>query len=335
LGEEGLPLVRALVDSSVARADAELGRLLAGVESLGLSGRTVVVVTSDHGDSLGEYGRAGHTTLADSDLLVPLVIAVPGGRGAGRTISRQVRLVDLWPTVAELLGVTTAEGLDGVSLVPFLDGEPWAGPAEAWSYAPAFNRGVSLRVDGHLVADPDERNDLGAGDPRVEPLAVRARGYLEQNGIDLRVRLANAGPGTLRGRLTGAPVVAQGVTATDLAPGIIRSDVPGEAFFDLAPGSSCTLHLGKVVGHDLAVGGVFDPAEGRPPLSLHFDLEKLERRQAVVLAGGSWRRVRDPLEPVATGLEVWWHGAAGVGEASPATVDPEVRRQLEALGYLD
>ena len=136
-------------DSGIAYTDERLAPLLARLEAGGLDRRTVVVVTSDHGEALGERGFAGHAYLYDWNLLVPLLIAIPGKRG-GRRIETQVRSVDLLPTLAELAGLPAPPDLDGVSLVPLLEGRSAAHPRVAWSLASFSNRGLSLRFDGRL-----------------------------------------------------------------------------------------------------------------------------------------------------------------------------------------
>ena len=82
-----LAVLSGLYDSSIAYADAQLGRLFSALEARGLDRRTIVVVTSDHGEALGERGLASHAYLYDFNLLVPLVVAAPDGRGAGRRVS--------------------------------------------------------------------------------------------------------------------------------------------------------------------------------------------------------------------------------------------------------
>ena len=84
---------------------------------------TVIVATGDHGESLGEHGESEHGILLyDATLHVPLVMRGPG-IPPGITVRRQVRHVDLLPTIAQLLGVTPPSRLDGVSLVPLLTGQ--------------------------------------------------------------------------------------------------------------------------------------------------------------------------------------------------------------------
>ncbi|MEW5978594.1 MAG: sulfatase [Acidobacteriota bacterium] len=91
-------------DSEIAYTDYHLGRLLDTLDELGLRDSTLVVVTSDHGESLGEHGYVGHGRhLSEAIIRVPLIMRWPGVIPAGRTISAQATLVDLAPTVVDLV----------------------------------------------------------------------------------------------------------------------------------------------------------------------------------------------------------------------------------------
>ena len=81
---------------------------------------TVIVVTGDHGESLGEHGESEHGILLyDATLHVPLIIQGPGVQ-SGLTVREQVRHVDIVPTVLDLLNVRTRESFDGLSLLPVM-----------------------------------------------------------------------------------------------------------------------------------------------------------------------------------------------------------------------
>ncbi len=105
-------------DGEVAYTDASLGRLF---ERLDLAS-TIVVVTADHGESLGEHGEDDHGFfLYDATLKVPLLVRAPGV--APRVVGEQVRSIDIAPTIAALAGLAPQSGLDGESLVPLLRGQ--------------------------------------------------------------------------------------------------------------------------------------------------------------------------------------------------------------------
>jgi arylsulfatase A-like enzyme len=105
----------------VLYTDHEIGILLAGLRDLRLDERTLVVFTSDHGEEFGEHGWIGHDeTVYDEVLHVPLLMRAPGLVPADVRVRGQVSLVDVLPTLLQLLGVTPPKTLHGRSLVPSL-----------------------------------------------------------------------------------------------------------------------------------------------------------------------------------------------------------------------
>jgi arylsulfatase A-like enzyme len=111
-------------DGEVAYADAAIGDLLAGIAALGQTERTLVVITADHGESLGEhdYFFEHGAYLYEPVVRVPLILAAPGRLPAGRVVETLGRTIDIMPTVIDLLGLPVPEGLDGVSLAPWARG---------------------------------------------------------------------------------------------------------------------------------------------------------------------------------------------------------------------
>ncbi len=110
---------RELYAEEVSYLDGQLSRLFAALDP-GVRARTVVVFTSDHGEEFLEHGYLKHAvTLFDESVHVPLLVQAPGGPG-GRRVDQVVRLVDVVPTVADLLGVAVSSPLKsrwaGVSL---------------------------------------------------------------------------------------------------------------------------------------------------------------------------------------------------------------------------
>ena len=106
-------------DGEIATADFGVSMLVSAIAP-DRRATTLVVVTGDHGEGLGEHGESEHGILLyDSTLHVPLIVQGPGA-GEGVRVQRQVRHVDLLPTVAELVGVSAPPSLDGVSLVPLV-----------------------------------------------------------------------------------------------------------------------------------------------------------------------------------------------------------------------
>jgi len=103
-------------DGDVAYADELLGRFLDGLRGRGLLGRTIVAVTSDHGEGLGDHGEQEHGLLLYREAVhVPLVVRLPDGAGAGTRVLGPVAQVDIAPTLLDLAGLA-AGPMDGVSL---------------------------------------------------------------------------------------------------------------------------------------------------------------------------------------------------------------------------
>jgi arylsulfatase A-like enzyme len=126
-GSSEVDYVRALYDGGVRAADRGVGRLLEALAEAGLSDEVVVVVTSDHGEDLGDrdpriLGGHGHG-LHDELLRVPLVVYDPHHDYPIDSITDQVRLIDVLPTLLELAGVQPPAGIAGRSLVPMMLGD--------------------------------------------------------------------------------------------------------------------------------------------------------------------------------------------------------------------
>src|SRR5262249_54985918 len=106
----------------VAYADSLLRPLLEPLLAAGREGRTLVVLTGDHGEGLGEHGEKTHGIFAyETTLHVPLILYAPRLFGP-TTVADPVRHVDIVPTVLDALGMTVPEGLAGRSLLPLAAG---------------------------------------------------------------------------------------------------------------------------------------------------------------------------------------------------------------------
>ncbi len=113
----------AVYDAAVAKSDHLLGRLITGLEEKDRFANTIVVVTADHGETLGEKGlfSTHDSNLLEPTIQIPLVLRLPGGEpGEIRAVTRNI---DLTPTLASLAGLEPPADSDGQSLVPLLDGE--------------------------------------------------------------------------------------------------------------------------------------------------------------------------------------------------------------------
>jgi arylsulfatase A-like enzyme len=175
---------RAVYDSRAAHADEGVGRFLDALAAMPeLSSRTAVIIMADHGEELFERGGVDHgTTLYDEVLRVPLLVRVPGRKP--RRVAAQVRLLDVAPTILDLLGVKDPRfkaQAQGVSLRPLLDGgelPPMDALSETDFLYSVSKRSVRLAGGRKLIfdlenltrecydlrRDPGERADLCAKD---------------------------------------------------------------------------------------------------------------------------------------------------------------------------
>jgi arylsulfatase A-like enzyme/cytochrome c-type biogenesis protein CcmH/NrfG len=111
-----------LYDGEVAYADQEMGRFLDAVAKKSPAANTLIVVLSDHGESLGEHGEFNHGIfLYDATLRIPFVVA-GAGIPAGVRVRQQARTIDVLPTVLELMGGKAPASVQGVSLAPAFSG---------------------------------------------------------------------------------------------------------------------------------------------------------------------------------------------------------------------
>jgi arylsulfatase A-like enzyme/Flp pilus assembly protein TadD len=167
----------------VSAADAALGPLLEPLLQAGPKGRTLVVLTADHGESLGEHGEMTHGIFAyEATLHVPLILYQPGILRP-RIVDGPVRHVDILPTILDALGIGAPAGLPGQSLLPEAAGKAQP-PATSYfeALSASMNRGwaplrgvlkarkkfidLPLPEVYDLASDPTESANLAASDPQ-------------------------------------------------------------------------------------------------------------------------------------------------------------------------
>jgi uncharacterized sulfatase len=195
--------------ASVSFVDAQVGRVLAALDRLGLAPNTVVVVWSDHGYHLGEHGGVWQKRcLFEESARAPLLIRDPAARGNGTECSRIVEFVDIYPTVADLGGLKPAAALPGRSLRPLL-ADPkmkWSGQAITQILRPADSRlpqpvmGRSIRTDRWRYTEWEEgRSGVELYDHSNDPhefTNLAADPQHAQHLRDLRARLVPHAQGT-------------------------------------------------------------------------------------------------------------------------------------------
>ena len=187
-------------DGEIAFVDSQLGRLFEALDARFDREDTLVVVTSDHGESLGEHGEPTHSySLYAATQRIPMIWRGPGFRG-GRTLDDVVRLADVAPTILAALGQEPFPASSGRDLAPLLRGD--APPARAYAetlathldYAWSALFSVRDTRWSYIRAPEPELYDLAA-DPREQRnLAAERPEVARELDAWLAERIANARP---------------------------------------------------------------------------------------------------------------------------------------------
>ncbi len=138
--------IAALYDGEIAFADKAVGALVDGIDRRGLRNRTLLIFLSDHGEELFDHGGLDHGhSLFDELIRVPLIISLPGTIPEKSRVSEYVRLLDVMPTVLDMLGLRQPTHLEGVSLKNFLTGAVRPRPDGVGLLRPAICYAEALR----------------------------------------------------------------------------------------------------------------------------------------------------------------------------------------------
>lgn len=149
----------------IAYTDSVVGKLIKYLEDHNFKDNTVILLTGDHGESLGEHGESTHAFfIYDATLHVPLILNLPDKKFAGRIVTEQARSVDIAPTLLQLSGIPVPENVQGRSLLHLLfDAERAVPPSYAECFYPQFHFGwsrlLSLR-DGNFQYIDSSRPEL-------------------------------------------------------------------------------------------------------------------------------------------------------------------------------
>ena len=202
-------------DGEIAYADAQLGTILDAIEERGEIEDTLVAMTSDHGESLGEHGENTHGLFVyDATTRVPLILSHPS-LVAGKRVQEVVRTVDVMPTVLELLDVASGGVLDGSSLASVARQagvRPRAVEAYSEGMVPLYNHGWS---DLRALRDADRRYIRA---PRAELYELEADAGELNNLLPGREQDARIYVQRLAGLLPDREEDSQTVELADLDP---------------------------------------------------------------------------------------------------------------------
>jgi choline-sulfatase len=288
-------------DGEIASVDAQVGRLLGALEADGRLRDTLVVVVGDHGELLGEHGEQTHGFFVyDAAMRIPLIVAGPSV--PARVVGEQVRIVDVMPTVLDLLGVAAPTAVQGASLLPLARGQRLDLLALAESWYPRYHYGWS-----ELVAVQDGRYKLIRA-PRRELYDLREDPHETLNLADREARRADAMERTLDALLAQlgtaaaahAPSQLDAETAEKLeALGYVAGGFSARHLEDRPRGDPKDkiglYNLLKQAGGASAAGRV-DQAIAKVSEALAADPEILE---AHMLHGNFLRKAKRPAEAIA------------------------------------
>ena len=154
-----LELIRAYA-ASTSYVDAQIGRVFAQLDRLGLTEKTVIVFCGDHGHHLGEHGIWGKQTLFEASLRSPLIVSVPHQQRAETEAFAE--LVDIYPTLCDACQLPIPPELEGLSLMPVI-----AQPTRPWKtavfsqFGGAAYGGISIRTERYRYTEWGQNGSRG------------------------------------------------------------------------------------------------------------------------------------------------------------------------------
>ena len=345
-------------DGDIAFGDREFGRFVRELKAAGLYEDALVVFLADHGEEFLDHGRWLHgRSLFDELIRVPLLVKLPGNRGAGQRVAEQVQGLDVVPTVLEAMGLPLSRDLGGQPLQRTL---ARGGSKPRPALAEISHRGFvayGARTEGDkyvrrfspdddelyfdLQRDPKEQASTAGQNPqRVRLLQAQSEAGMSPNPFRYVVEVAGAGRFALKVETRGW---LEGVEATGLGPGE-RSSLGGNGRWlelSLQPRPGAPREIGftvRPVGAPVTLGGTRD---GRPlrsaevavganafrPESLPFRLPDIESETETD------RGIRLFAAPPAgaSGVRVWLALPPG---RKVQEMDEASRERLKALGYV-
>lgn len=173
---EEVGYVRDLYDGGIAYTDARFGELMDALRERGLYDDALIVVVSDHGEEFLEHGLMLHEQIYDEIVRVPLLVKLPNDAHAGRRVDALTAMMDILPTVLQVVGAETPPGVVGASLLPIVEGRSpgrsfvyvWGIPEKLRTREWSLLRGEDGSTELYdTVRDPGETTDVAADRPAV------------------------------------------------------------------------------------------------------------------------------------------------------------------------
>jgi choline-sulfatase len=364
-----------LYDGELAFMDREIGRLLDGLDERNLRRNTLIVLLSDHGEEFNDHGGLGHAHSLYGELIkVPLIFSLPGTLPQNARLGRQVRLLDVTPTILDILDQDVETHFEGVSLNPLLDGRgvaatqvssllpPGIAFAEAVAYGPEQKTIVSppwkliyTPSSGecqlfNLQDDPGEQRNLAGQDREHlllldEALLVTLFGlsetwYVELVGggqkhrFDLQVK---AERGLSIGRINPYATFDDGGHLVDVGEAVsLRASRAVLEVNDLEVGSALTLAF-KIDPVRIPVKFSIQ-IDGRPTLGNTYLGEALNHPAdmpfTVPAHRGLVKSTGRPPSTPAPPYVLIWLAQSPYTGETKVRLDEQTKRELRALGYI-
>lgn len=364
LTEADLAYAVARYDAELLYSDVMLARLVNALRARDLWDSTMLVVTSDHGEELGEHGYWGHKRdLMVEKLRVPLIVKLPGGRYGGERLAGPASGVDIMPTVLAALGLATPQQTAGVDLLSavetgrtprehhFAEFRPdlllatgaahYSVISERYQYIRRTNTGPGPDAEHlfDLAQDPAAQNDLARQMPRQRDAMAALLwerygepGYtLAANGSGTEVRYT----GRLRAR---ERILGVRGVRTEADDSFVVSDDRTELRFSLGvdrdddvlrvrtepANAPVELELERPQDADIYVGAGMDLAAAKP-VSVPAERCAADVEMGVTPSYEIGRQ---------GGLFLWRQGVPLVGEVEGVEPDEETLEALKDLGYM-
>lgn len=364
--------VKALYDCEIVRTDASIGHLIDSLETWDCLGRSMIIITADHGEEFLEHGSVDHgQTVYDESIRVPLVIFAPYIVGAGVKIPDQVGLIDLGPTILQAAGIDIPTEYEGRSLMPLMssrfeasgsDLRPCGIPyscyvAEALAHRPERK---ALRCPPYkLIIDPflgtAELYHLGEDPHETVNLASSRPDLVEQMRDILLTAMESYYPGgwgvVWRGSRPGGTIEGSVVTEGELIEAVahnIHPDVDPEIDKLVTSRDRRSISFGSVLGTGWegiemrmakpAKAGFDIQISGAEEMSVQVGSQLLQKSFPVALEPAEARVGRRDLGRIfsdtSADLVIFWIDPG----SEPGALDKkqeELRRKLKAIGYID
>ncbi|WP_166173590.1 sulfatase-like hydrolase/transferase [Rubrobacter tropicus] len=244
--------------AAVRRADEHIGRVVRALKRARTLEETLIIVSADHGEELGEHGgMLSHgRTLYRETLNVPLIVRLPGGAFAGEEVYEPVQCIDFFPTVLEQLGCPPAD-VPGRSILPLIRGEEADGGAAFSEYLKPHRYGQSVTTRRHQYVQDYllEETRTGSPDDLRPGVCVAVKGQPIRGGRFMATKVLIEDPEdepTLSGVVDGVEEADGSVTVMGIA-----FEVDGATRFVTNDGSALSLgalEAGDHVTVDFATG---------------------------------------------------------------------------------